>query len=73
MHVALDSQLVEHVLLVVERSHLEPGQADGHPVVLSASRGFGECIVQAVPVNVRVVQLETRVVPVGVEGAVKLG
>src|SRR4051794_19105473 len=35
MHLALDSQLVQHLLLIVERSDLKPGQADGHPVVLS--------------------------------------
>ena len=33
--VALDSQLVEHLLLVGERSDLESGEADGHPVVLT--------------------------------------
>ena len=57
----------EHLLLVGIRPHLQPCQRDRHPVVLRASRRLGERVVQPVSIAIRVVALEGRVVPVGVE------
>ena len=47
---ALDLELVEHLLLVRVRTHLEARESQGHPVVESLPGCFGQRVVQLVAV-----------------------
>jgi hypothetical protein len=63
----LCGERIQHLLLVGVRADLESRQGDGHSVVLDATGSFVESVVESIPICVRVVELEGRVVPVGVE------
>ena len=68
----LDRQRFEHDLLVRVGPDLQPGQHD-HPRARARPGRRGERVVQPVRVPGRLVRLETRFVPVGVEGGLELG
>ncbi|CAB4722987.1 unannotated protein [freshwater metagenome] len=72
VHVALDSQLIEHHSLVVERADLKPREANGDSIVLAPSGGLCKRVIEAIVVGVWVVRLEAGVVPIGVERATEL-
>ncbi len=69
---ALDLELVEHLLLVGVRTHLEARECQSHPVVKPLSGCLGERIVELVAVGVGVIALECRVAPMAVEGGEEL-
>ena len=53
--------------LAVEPKDFEAGEGDRDAIVRGSSRSLSQCVIQAVAIAVRVVCLEGRVVPVGVE------
>ncbi len=68
MDAAFHVERIQHCLLVREGTHLKAGQGDGYPIVRCPACGLRQRVVQPVPVALGVVGLETRVVPIGVEG-----
>ena len=63
----LAAQLLQHGPLEIVRSDFQAGQSRAHTVGSSSTGGPHQLRVQAVAVPVRVVVLEGRIIPVGVE------
>ena len=69
---ALDVQRLQHLLLVGVGTDFQPREGERYSVVLATAGRLRERVVETVAIPVRVVALEGRVVPVGVEGRLEL-
>ncbi len=72
VHRALDFEAFEHVPLVRVRAYLQAGKGEVRRSGATTSTGAGQGIVQPLGISFRVVRLESRLTPVGVEGRLEL-
>jgi hypothetical protein len=72
VQLSLGGQRFQHLDLVGIGPDLKAGQHDPPRCVGSGAIGDGECVIESITVVIRVIALETAVIPIGVKGRAEL-